>query len=181
MTIDPAPRLLVVSGLPGAGKSTIANALARTLVPCAHVEADRLHDFIVSGAESPGAHGASTTAALQLRLRLHNAVILARSFNESGISAVIDDIVAGNRYLDLVDELGGDPFHFVMLTPPLDVMKQRWRRMGSPFADSWDWIDVEIRTATPRVGLWIDNSELTVDETTNIILESLDRALVTLP
>jgi hypothetical protein len=50
--------------------------------------------------------------------------------------------------------------------------------MGSPFVDAWDWIDEEIRSDTRRVGLWLDTTVLTPDETVDAILARLDEATV---
>jgi chloramphenicol 3-O-phosphotransferase len=173
------PHIIVVSGLPGAGKSTTAALLARRMPRAAHIEADRLQQLLTSGGVLPDASGISAEAARQLRLRLRNACLLARSFLDSGFTAIVDDIVAAHRYDDLVSELRGVPFGFVMLLPDFEHVKARWRAMGSPFVDAWDWIDDDIRSRTPRVGLWLDTTHLTPEETTDIIVERLDETTVT--
>lgn len=177
--MERAPQIIVISGLPGAGKSTLARRLAGALLPGAHVEADRLQDLIVSGAAHGTPDGISDEATRQIRLRLHHAVLLATSFRTSGFTAVIDDIITGPRFTDLLDELDGTEFSFIMLERDLGVMKASWRTIGSPFVDAFDWIDEEIRTATPRVGLWIDTTHQNEDETFTEILTRLDEAVVT--
>jgi len=174
---DPS-HIYVISGLPGSGKSTLAARLARHFTSAAHVEADRLQDLIVSGAAYGGVDGLSTEAHRQLRLRIHHAVLLAKSFREAGFNAVIDDIIAGSRFDDLYSALDGVPFSFIMLLRDLDSMKSHWRALGSPFAESWDWIDYEIRHATPRVGLWVDSTSQNEDETFNEIVARLSEATV---
>jgi predicted kinase len=171
------PRIIAVSGLPGAGKSTTARLLAARLEPAAHVEADELQRMIVSGGVWPdGRREVSPAAAEQLRLRLRNACLLARSFREAGFTAVIDDIVAGPRLHQLLEELAGVPFSFVMLLPDFEIVRERWRAMNSPFVDSFGWIDQEIRERTPRVGLWLDTTELDPEATVEAIVERLDAA-----
>lgn len=67
------PALVVVSGLPGVGKSTVAKAPARRFERAAHVEADRLQELIVSGAVLPGRDGIRRETRHQLDLRLKHA------------------------------------------------------------------------------------------------------------
>jgi hypothetical protein len=144
----------------------------------AHIEADELQRLVISGGVWPEASGVHGEAERQLRLRLRNACLLARSFREHGFTAIVDDIVAGSRLDHVREDLDGVPFDFVMLLPRLEVMKARWTAMGSPFVDSWDWVDDEIRVRTRRVGLWLDTTTLTPEETVVAILNRLDEATV---
>ena len=172
------PRIVVVSGLPGAGKSTVARLLGLRFPRAAHIDADRLQRLIVSGGVWPDATGISGDSERQLRLRLRNAVLLARSFHSHGITAIVDDIVAGARFEHLLEDLDPAPFGFVMLLPEFEHVKARWRSMGSPYVDAWDWIDEEIRVRTPRVGLWLDTTNLTPNETVDAIFDRLDETTV---
>jgi len=145
----------------------------------AHIEADKLHEFIVAGGVWPdGSPDISNEAERQLRLRLHNACLLARSFAEHGFSALIDDIVIGQRLEQAIQELRGTSYGFVMLLPDVELVRERWRSIGSPFVDQWQWIDTEIRTRTRRVGLWLDTTTLTPEQTVQEILRRVDETLV---
>ena len=164
------PTLFVVSGTQGAGKSTVAQALARRFDPGAWVSADALHKMIVSGGRWPAADAYSGTAERQLRLRLKNACLLGQSFVQDGVTAVLDDIVIGSRVDELLQHLAGERFVFVMLTPRLDVVRERECGRGTELWKQWEWLDDEIRTKTPRIGLWLDNSDQTPDETVDEIM-----------
>jgi predicted kinase len=173
------PRIIIISGLPGAGKSTTARLLASQMDRGAHIEADKLQEFIVAGGVWPdGSPEISDEAERQLRLRLHNACLLARSFAQHGFAALIDDIVIGQRLEQAAEELAGTSFGFVMLVPDFELVRDRWRAIGSPFVDQWQWIDTEIRTRTRRVGLWLNTTHLTPEQTVREILCRIDETTV---
>jgi chloramphenicol 3-O-phosphotransferase len=91
--------------------------------------------------------------------------------------AVIDDIVVGTRFADLLEDLDGTPFHFVMLRPRVDVLSVRERVRGS---DDWETrrhIEAGIEF-TPRAGLWLDTSGQTAEETVQEILLRRSESLV---
>ena len=170
--------IFVVSGMPGSGKSTLSRKLAEHFDRAAHIESDCLQGFIVSGAEFGTPQGLNDEAKRQIDLRLHQATILAQSFTQAGFTAIIDDVVTGSRLEQLATTLAPTSFSFVMLLRDLESLKSEWRAMGSPFVDSWDWIDHDIRYATPRKGLWLDTTHLSPDETFALVIERRDEALV---
>ena len=164
------PTLFVVSGTQGAGKSTVAQALARRFDEGAWISADQLHKMIVSGGRWPEGAAMSGTAERQLWLRLKNACLLGQSFVQTGVTAVVDDIVIGSRVDELLHHLAGERFVFVMLTPRLEVIRERERGRGTALWEQWEWLDDEVRNRTQRIGLWLDNSDQTPDETVDEIM-----------
>lgn len=165
--------IIVISGLPGVGKSTTARRLADRFERAAHVEADRLQELIVSGAVLPDMNGIGQEAQRQLDLRLRHACLLGRSFVDAGFTAIIDDIVIGHAVDALERHLDGCEFDFVMLAPEFAHVKQRWIDMGSPFAHAWDWINDIVQHDTRRIGLWLDTADLSVDQCVDAILAHL--------
>jgi chloramphenicol 3-O-phosphotransferase len=177
--------VFVVSGTQGAGKTTVASLLAQSFPRGVHIEADLLQRMIVAGGVWPdaGATNASQPDVLgeagdQLRLRLHHACLLARSFVSHGFSAVIDDIVIGKRLDDLLDELNGEPFYFIMLLPDTEAVRQRELGRGSRLFEQWEWLDGEARQRTRRLGLWLDTSRQSPRETVVEIVARAQEALV---
>jgi predicted kinase len=164
------PALFVVSGTQGAGKSTVARLLAGRFERGAWISADALQQMIVSGGRWPEAREMSAEAERQLRLRLRHACRLGRSFVEAGFTAVIDDIVVGERVEHLLAEMAGQPFVFVMLTPRPEVVRQREEGRGTRLWREWEWLDDEIRRRTRPLGLWLDSSDQTPEETVEAIL-----------
>jgi hypothetical protein len=97
-----------------------------------HIEADVLYQTIVAGRVLPQEPGVMPPEAeRQLRLRLRNACLLARSFYEAGLSVVIDDIIIGERFDQLKSELAGVSFELIVLAPsPVLVAAKRDKGRG---------------------------------------------------
>ncbi len=174
---DHEPALLVMTGIMAAGKSTIARLLAQRFARGVHIEADVLQRMIVSGGvwvSQPGEPEGE--AARQLRLRLKNMCLLGRSFFEAGFTVVLDDIIMGERWQHLQEELQGLPFSLVVLAPHVDVVvRQRdVNRAKDPQSYAWAaYLDHALRTTMAGIGLWIDSSEQTPEETVEQILQHL--------
>ena len=170
------PTLIVVTGIMASGKSTIARLLAQRYSRGVYIDADTLQHMIVSGGEWVNEPGEpSGEAALQLRLRLKNMCLLGRSFFESGFTVVLDDIIIGERWQHLQEELHNLPFTLVVLAPRAEIVQQRDQdRTKTTLGKAWaEYLDRELRKTMASIGLWIDSSEQTVEETVEYILQQL--------
>ena len=170
--------VIIVSGVPGAGKSTIAPLLAAEFDRAAHIEADALQHMIVSGQRWPGQEPAEE-GYRQLRLRGRNACLLADSFRTAGFVPVIDDIVVGSRIDEFLGDLESRPVHLVLLLPDLDTLRRRNRERAKAdvFHES-EALDGVAREERSAAGLRIDNSRQSPDETVDAILAGLEKARV---
>jgi chloramphenicol 3-O-phosphotransferase len=183
--LDQRTAIFAISGTQGAGKTTVASMLARRFERGVHVSADTLQKMIVSGGEWPVASQTNANtdptgeAADQLRLRLHNMCLLGRSFYDAGFTVVLDDIIVGSRMQHLMDDLAGVDFMFVMLTPSLQTVRDRERQRGTQLWREWEWLTESVERTMPRVGLWLDTSAQTAEETVDEIMRRAgDEALV---
>jgi hypothetical protein len=158
----------------GAGKTTVAGALARRFERGVHVSADVLAQMVVSEQPWPEGREMSDEATMQLRLRLHNMCLLGLSFASAGFVAVLDDIIIGERAHHLREEMGDTPYTLVMLAPSLESVKVREAGRGTALWEQWAWMDEEAR-ATPGVDLFVDSTQLSVGETVDAILSLWSR------
>jgi len=169
--------LFVISGNQGAGKSAVGDALAKRFPVAAHIDGDYVQRFVVSGERwpesvddiDPSTGQVVGEAGRQLRLRLRNGCLIAASFVDAGITAVLTDIVCGSGYSELVELLAGRTIHFVMLRPPIDVLRRRESDRGTALNEFESHIEAAI-DATPRVGLWLDSATTTPEAIVDEIL-----------
>jgi chloramphenicol 3-O-phosphotransferase len=168
-----APQVIVVTRIQAAGKSTVARLLARRFARGAHVEADALHRMIVSGEEwvrEPGEPDGE--AARQLRLRLHHMCLLGRSFYEAGFTAVLDDIIVGERWVHLQEELRGLDFSLVVLAPSIEaVLRRDANRATRQLGEAWAvYLDGALRETMAGMGHWVDSSDQTPEQTVHEVV-----------
>ncbi|HEY7467237.1 MAG TPA: AAA family ATPase [Dehalococcoidia bacterium] len=161
------PDVLILTGPPGAGKSTVADALAERYDRVAHVDVDTLRHFITpTGYVSPGKPGFERHQALAIR----NACALARNFLEERIAVIIDGVVIGRSDLDAYVaglQPAGDPIHFVRLMPSLSACQARnvQRAEGRQTPARVESVWRQFEAAGPFAGATIDSSELSAYET----------------
>ena len=176
------PAIIVITGAMAAGKSTVAQLLAERLPRAAHVRGDFFRRMIVSG-QAPMSDPLSDEAAAQLRLRHQLAARTAEGYATAGIAAVVQDIILGLDLLRFLRMLQHRPVHVVVLAPDAATLARRDAARSKTGYVGWtpDGFDRELRDATPRLGLWLDTSRQTPDQTVETILNRLADALVDQP
>lgn len=169
----------LISGVQGAGKTTVGRLLAGRFPLGAHIEADEIQNLIVSGGLHPQQQPAAE-AARQYRLRTTNVSLLADSFAGAGIVPVIDDTVVERRRLShYLADLRTRPLYLVLLAPPHEVALARdAARETKQVGHIWGHLDAVMREQMPGLGLWIDTARLTADETVDAILVRRAEAVV---
>lgn len=169
---------MLIVGAQAAGKTTVGRALAERCRRGAFIEGDVLWKMVVAGAHDMSAID-DPEAAQQLALRYRHGAMLSESFVAAGFTAVH----AENMYGAAVEEhvLGlRCPRSLVVLRPSPEVIERRERERGSkayePWVPSGGMLIDAIRqfdtwlAETPRIGLWLDSSAMTVDQTVDTII-----------
>lgn len=133
---------------------------------------------------SPDAHA---EAERQLELRYRHGAMLCESFVSEGYMAVHAENIYGPAVERQVRSLRC-PRSLVVLRPRPEVIARRERDRGTGAYDRWippggSLLDAVTQFdawvgETPRIGLWLDSSDLTIEETVAEVLDRWDEAMV---
>ncbi|ATL65422.1 AAA family ATPase [Nocardia terpenica] len=161
----------VITGVQAAGKSTVAQALAERLPRSAHISGDTFRRFMVGGRVEMSPDP-SPEALRQLRLRYRLAARSADEYAGAGFTAIVQDVILGPELSYLIDRIHTRPLYVVVLAPRPEVVAQRESARTKTAYGPYTIADLDtiLREDTPHLGLWLDSSDLTVDETVDRIL-----------
>lgn len=172
------PRIILITGNMASGKSSVAQALAERLPKSVHLRGDIFRRMIVNG-QAEMTFELSDEARKQLQLRYDLAVAAATRYYQAGFTVVYQDIMIGSVLSSIVAALAPYQVSVVVLCPHADVIAARdLARSKTGYADraTLEAFDQVLRSETPRIGYWLDTSQLTVNETVENILTHLDQA-----
>ncbi|WP_369375355.1 AAA family ATPase [Promicromonospora sp. Populi] len=130
--MNAAPGLLVVTGPPGSGKSTVSEALADRWEPSVLVEGDAFFAFLRRGSIAPWLPESHTQNDTTIRA----AAAAAGRFAAGGMTVVYDGVV-GPWFLPAFAALAGiDVIDYVVILPPVETCLDRVAtRTGHGFTD----------------------------------------------
>ncbi len=174
-TIPSSPRIILITGNMAAGKSTVAQALAERLPKSVHLRGDLFRRMIVNG-QAEMSFELSAEAQQQLALRYQLAAEVAKAYFQAGFTVVYQDIIIGSALAELLTTFQDLPLSVVVLCPRTEIVAARdssRRKTGYSTDDAVHAFDRILRDETPRIGYWLDNSDLTVTETVDAILRQL--------
>lgn len=173
--------LFVVSGVSAAGKSTVARLLAARFPRGVCVPGDAIRAMIVSG-RLEMTPGASAEALAQLRLRYAGALSVAATFLDAGYDVVVEDVIVGPVLRDFLAMAPVPELHLIVLDPDASAITAREAgRHQDAYGRgrfSVDGLQRVLREETDRVGLWLDSTHLTAEETVDRILAEAEASVV---
>lgn len=193
MTLPDERPVFLVTGIPGAGKSAVARALAERIPRSVHLRGDTFRRSIVNGRVDMGPD-AGESALGQVRMRYRLAAAAADEYIASGFTVVYQDVVLGDHLTLLARLIRTRPFFVIVLAPAAEVVAARLstriatrlRRhavvtddaalaaVGDRTQEDYVFhLDHQLRVDTPKIGLWIDTS---VQSPADTVTEILARA-----
>ncbi|HET6740102.1 MAG TPA: AAA family ATPase [Kribbella sp.] len=177
-------KVVLITGMQAAGKSTVAPLLAARMgPPAATVDGDVFYRGVVAGAEVMTPKP-SDEALRQLRLRYEASALVAQHYADAGFDFVCSDIVLGADVERWFARLRGVETYLVVLVPSVESIVARelgrgggnsyrdWQEPEGSLADAVRALQADLHKI-PRRGLWLDTTDQTPAETAEAIdLES---------
>ena len=172
--------ILLITGIMASGKSTIAQHMAESIPNSVHLRGDIFRKMIVNGRveiEPPP----SQAAMDQLRLRYQVAALAANEYCAAGFTVIYQDVIIGEILNEVIAMHHKWPLYIVVLCPSPDIALERDAMRHKQVYQSWTphMLDQGLKLETPKVGLWLDTSNLEIDETVATIHSQIDLARIT--
>lgn len=167
--------IYLITGLMASGKSTVAELLSRRLPRAVHLRGDVFRRMITSGRVEMGEEPAAEAYA-QLRLRYRLTASAAIGYAAAGFEVVVQDNYYGAELPYMLSLLEGQELKLFVLNPSREALSERERGRGKTGYHSLqlEGLHRAFLVETPRLGLWIDSSHQTPEETLEVILQSLE-------
>ena len=163
--------IYIVTGIMASGKSTIAQLLAKKANYSVHVRGDEFRRVIVSG-RAEITMTPNEEANKQLLLRYKLAAQVAESYFAAGFTTIVQDNFLGKETNYFIDCFSLSPVYMITLCPSAQTVLTREASRGKTGYIHWDVQSLYeiLINENPRIGLWIDSSNQTPEETVDEIL-----------
>lgn len=167
----------LVTGAQAAGKSTVADLLARHFDRGVHVRGGQFYRWAVKGWVHPLGDVQDPEARRLLNLRYRLSAMTADEYCAAGFTTVVQDNIFSNDVASWLDHVKTRPRHLVVLRPSIAVVTsrdaERQRALGKiayrPGEHTIEQLDAAVGE-TPRIGLWLDTSGQTPQQTVDEII-----------
>ncbi len=168
----------IVTGPPGAGKSTIAEGLAHHFHKSAYINVDYIRDMIKLGYASP--FPLTEEARKQIELSMQNACLLGKNFLKQGFNVFIDDVLERkNQIRYYKNNFNRNKLLIFLLFPKKKVLKRRDKaREQKAMGDRTIELHNIFEKMAGNKNLYlVDNSNENSDETVQRIKKILDKKI----
>ena len=164
--------IYIVTGIMASGKTTIAQMLAEQFDKSVHVHGDIFRKMIVKG-NIDMKPDYSKNAVEQLILRYNLAANVADQYYKAGFSVVIQDTYLGKEVPSFLQAFESKPVYFITLNPNVEAIMEREKKRDKRGYITWEFEPLYkvLINENPKIGLWIDSSDMTPEETLSEIIK----------
>jgi chloramphenicol 3-O-phosphotransferase len=167
--------IILVTGIMASGKSTVAQLLSEQFDKSVHLRGDIFRKMVVNDRKEVQPN-ASEEELNQLRLRYRLTAQATETYVKEGFTVVVQDVVIGRLLKDFISFIQHRPFYVVVLCPDPEVVALREAERPKKGYGIWTVTELDnvLREETPQIGIWLDSSKLSVEETVAQILKRLE-------
>ena len=174
----------LITGAQASGKSTVAELLAQRFERGVHVRGGQFYRWAVRGWVHVGDDDAAEVRRL-LDLRYRLSATAADEYAAAGFETIVQDNIYGVDVERWLDRISAQPKHLVVLRPSVAAVEardlQRQQTSGKvAYRDGFTPAinDEHVGATRHEIGLWLDTSELTPQQTVDEIVRRADEARV---
>jgi len=177
--------IFLISGVPGAGKTSVAKALMKRFPFGMHIPVDDLRGWVVSGIAHPIPKWSDETSR-QFRLGRRATTEVAKLYAQEGFAVAIDDVILPAEAPTAYEQhLRDGCLHKVILLPDVQIALERNRMRTNKIFDTQVleetiqglWMEFSQQAAHYREWISIDSSKLDIKETVQSILEQTEEII----
>lgn len=174
----------LITGAQAAGKSTVADLFAHRHDHGVHVRGGQFYRWAITGWVHAGdPDEAEARRLLDLRYCLSSTV--AEQYASAGFTAVVQDNIYGPDVEHWLERIGARPKYLVVLRPTVSTVEARdaqRRRTRGKIAYRGEFTpainDQHVANTRRDLGLWLDTSDQSPEETVDEIIKRAEEALV---
>jgi chloramphenicol 3-O-phosphotransferase len=172
-----AAAVFLLTGPPAAGKTTVGKLLAERFPRGVHIEGDFYRRCVVAG-RAEITPELCPEALTQLRLRYRLGAMAADAYFSEGFTVVLEDVIAGPLLSECAALIKSRPLHVIVLLPSADIVRARDDGRSDTGYSTWSIHELHdaFTNDTPRLGMWLDSSGQSPNETVERILAFAKRA-----
>ncbi|MEX2247329.1 MAG: hypothetical protein WEC75_11660 [Dehalococcoidia bacterium] len=169
-------QIVIVSGPPGAGKSTVCDLLCERYDRTVHLLTDEAYGWIRMGFIEPWKPGSLTQNLTVSRA----AARAATAFAQARYGVFVDGVIGPQHLPVYLEELqaGGVPVHYAVLLPSLDETKRRALNLEKQILGADDMfarVYAMFADQPASAGCTIDSTSLSAQQTADRVMDACGR------